>query len=62
MVRDAAGMRADLVVVEQADLGPRGMRVLVVEVERLRDARERGGRHRQEQQELDEPDAHVNPL
>ena len=61
-MREAARVRPDLVVVEQPDLGMRRLRILVVEIERLRDTGVHAGCHREQGKELDEAETHREPL
>jgi hypothetical protein len=62
-MRQTARMRADFVLVQLADLAVRRLRVLVVEVERVRDACEDGKQRAQQDQHRTEAKRHrVNPL
>jgi hypothetical protein len=62
VVRDAAGVRADLAVVGETDFGMRRMRILVVEVQSPSDSGKRRRRHGRQHQNLQKTEAHVNPL
>ena len=58
-MRQAACVRADLVAVDHADFGMRGRRVLLVEVQCLRNAYENAGCHGGQDENVQQAETHL---
>jgi hypothetical protein len=61
-VRQTTGVRPDLVAVDHPDFTVRRVRILVVEIQRPRNAGESGRKHGENKQELEEPASHLTLL